>query len=29
MDNSGELSAAEFGKAIEKIGIIIPSKQDL
>jgi len=29
MDNSGSLSPAEFSKAVEKIGIMIPTKQDL
>jgi len=29
MDNSGGLNPLEFSKAIEKIGIMIPTKQDL
>jgi len=29
MDNIGSLSPAEFSKAVEKIGIMIPTKQDL
>jgi len=29
INNSGDLSPEEFAKAIEKIGIMIPTKQDL
>jgi len=29
LNNSGDVQPDEFAKAIEKIGIIIPSKQDL
>jgi len=29
LDNSGTIEPEEFAKAIEKIGIMIPTKQDL
>jgi len=29
INNSGDLSPEEFAKAVEKIGIMIPTKQDL
>lgn len=29
LNNDGELNVVEFGKALEKLGIIIPTRQDL